>query len=256
MTWLNKILQANLNAILITILVHMVLLFAFLLAQLNPPEQQNEAVIMMDPENLEEMERYFEAKEELEDKMQEMADAENMSLEEIRNLAREGMPEETQTQEAQEKQNTAEEIQKQYEDELRKEMYGDDYEEIKAELEKEISRDEFSEYRGTPDSQEESGDASYYSGPSLVKVELDNKDLRHYYIDIPVFTCRGSGTVVVGIKINPDGRVSEAEVKSSRIRSDEACLIESSLQSARKSRFAASRQGTTGTITYQFVPQD
>jgi hypothetical protein len=253
MKWLNKILEANLNAILVTILIHMILIFAFLLARLNPPEQQNEAVIMMDPENLEEMEKYFEAKEEVEKKMQELAEAENMSLEEIRNLARSGTPEET--PESERKQQTAEDIQRMYEDELRKEMYGDEYEEIKSELEREVNRQEFSEYQGTPEESDQSGDAEYYSGPSLVKVELENKDLRHYFIDIPVFTCRGSGTVILGIQIDKYGNVTSTSVKNTRIQSDEECLINAARQAALNSRFAASQNGTSGTITYRFIPQ-
>src|SRR6056297_758752 len=254
MKWLNKILDANLNAILVTILIHMVLVFAFLLARLNPPEQQNEAVIMMDPENLEEMEKYFEAKEEVEKKMQELAEAENMSLEEIRNLARYGEPGEL--PEESKKQQTADEIQRMYEDELRKEMYGDEYEDIKAELQREVSRDEFSGYKSASDGQEESGDADYYSGKSLVKVELENKNLRHYYIDIPVFTCKGSGTVVLGIRIDKHGNVTTTEILGTQIRSDEACLKNAARQAALNSRFAASPNGTSGTITYRFIPQN
>lgn len=254
MKWLNKILESNLNAVLVTVLIHLILIFIFLLMQLEPPEQQKEATVIIDPEKLEEMEKYFEAREKVEQKMQEAADAQDMSLEEIRNLARTEKMDHSQSET--EKEKTAEEIQEEYEDELRKEMYGDEYEDIKAKLEKETSRDEFSEYRGEPEKRDEKGDADYYSGPSLVKVELDNKELQHRYIDIPVFTCRGSGVVAVDIKIDSYGNVVKTDIQSKNIQFDEECLIQAAKEAALNSRFASSMNGTTGTITYHFIPQE
>lgn len=252
MKWLNKILESNLNAVLVTVLIHLILIFIFLLMQLEPPEQQKEATVIIDPEKLEEMEKYFEAREKVEQEMQEAAAAEDMSLEEIRNLARTEKMDRSQS----EKEKTAKEIQEKYENELRKEMYGDKYEDIKAELEKEISRDEFSEIKGKPEKRDEKGDADYYSGPSLVKVELKNKDLQHRYIDIPVFTCRGSGLVVVDIKIDSHGNVVKTNIQSRNIQFDEECLIQAAKEAARNSRFASNMNGTTGTITYHFIPQE
>jgi hypothetical protein len=254
MKWLNNILESNLNAVLITVLIHLVLVFIFLLMQLHPPEQQKEATIIIDPEKLEEMEKYFEAKEKIEKEMQEEALSKNMTIEEIRNLARTANIEAE--KQASDKQQTAKEIQEKYEEELRKEMYGDKYEEIKAELDKEISRDDFSEYRQTPESMDKKGDADYYTGPSLVKVELENKDLRHHYIDIPVFTCRGSGVVVVGITVDNFGNVVNANTLSAPEHVDSNCLIQAAKQAAMNSRFASSQNGTSGEITYHFIPQD
>ncbi|MFW5805804.1 MAG: energy transducer TonB, partial [Bacteroidales bacterium] len=203
---------------------------------------------------LEEMEKYFEAKEKIEKEMQEKALSQDMTLEEIRNLARSSNM--NNADDASDKQQSAKEIQEKYEEELRKEMYGDKYEDVKAELDKEISRDEFSEYRQTPESLDKEGDADYYTGPSLVKVELENKKLRHHYIDIPVFTCRGSGVVVVGITVDSFGNVVNADIINAPGHSGSNCLIQAAKQAAMNSRFASSENGTTGTITYHFIPQE
>jgi hypothetical protein len=254
MKWLDNILASNLNAVLITVLIHLVLVFIFLLMQLHPPEQQKEATIIIDPEKLEEMEKYFEAKEKIEKEMQEEKLSQDMTLEKIRNLARSANM--NNADDASDKQQSAKEIQEKYEEELRKEMYGDKYEDVKAELDKEISRDEFSEYRQTPESMDKEGDADYYTGPSLVKVELENKKLRHHYIDIPVFTCRGSGVVVVGITVDSFGNVVNADIINAPEHSGRKCLIQAAKQAAMNSRFASSQNGTTGNITYHFIPQE
>lgn len=253
MKWIDKISKINLNAVLVTVLIHLVLFFGFLLTRLQAPEQQNEAVVLVDPEKLEEMEKYFEAQEKVEDKMQEMAEKNDMSLSEIKNLARSGESESKKTNNS--KESTAKDLQKQYEEEIRKEMYGEKYNEIKKELEKQNTRDNITGYTGEKEKTQK-GDADYYSGPSLVKVKIKNKNLEHYYIDIPVFTCKGSGKVVVSINIDQHGNVVKTEIKKTSINSDRECLMKASRNAALNSRFESSKKGTSGTISYQFIPQN
>lgn len=143
MKWLDKILETNLNAILVTVIIHLFVLFAFLLVQLKPPPQQEEAIIIMDPENLEEMERFFEAEEAIEERMKELAEAQNMSLEDIRNLATNSRVPENQNWDNEDQRLSAEELKQQYEDALRKEMYGDEYDEINEKLNETAERQEY-----------------------------------------------------------------------------------------------------------------
>lgn len=258
MKWLDKILETNLNAVLVTVLIHLVILFIFLLVQLQPPKQQVEAVIIMDPENLEEMEKFFEAQEEVDKRMEELAQARNLSLDDIRNLASNNLPPDH-AWESESQKLSAEELQKQYEDELRREMYGEDYEEINQRLNEEVEREEYDYSPGASDSDEQKqGNQEYYSGPALVKVELEDQNRGHVYIDIPVFVCRGTGIIVVSIEINEYGQVKKAQINSASASIDEDCMKEEAMRAAKSSIFSINQGKKTskGTITYQFIEQN
>jgi hypothetical protein len=256
MKWLQKILETNLNAVLVTVLIHLLFVFVFLLFQLEPPIQQHEIVLEIDPESMEAMEDYFEAKEQVEEKMKALAEAQNLSLDDIRNLASNSKVAERKW-ESEAQRLSAEELQKQYEDELRKEMYGEDYDDVKQALADRAELEEFDFTASENDENAKKGNQSYYSGPALVKVELDNPEREHIFVDIPVFTCKGSGTVVVSILIDEYGKVIKADLVSVHANSDEDCLINSAIRSAKSSVFGVnvSRKQDAGTITYQFVPQ-
>lgn len=255
MKWLNKILETNLNAVLITILIHLALLFAFLLLQLTPPPQDVEAVVIMDPDNLEEMEKYFEAKEEVEKRMEKIAEAKNISLDDIKNLSTNSKPENN-TFESEAERMTAQELKAQYEEELRKEMYGDKYDEVNEKLNEHIDREEYT-YTPKKSDNNKKGNQEYYSGPALVKVELEDQKRGHIHVEIPVFICRGSGTVVIGIEIDQYGQVDKTKVLQASESIDIECMINEAKQAAKKSIFAIdmSKKSTKGKITYQFIEQ-
>jgi len=255
MKWLNQILETNLNAILVTVLIHLLLFLIFLLVQLKPPPQQNEAIIVMDPENLEEMEKFFEAEEAIKEEMEALAQAQNISLEEIRNLSTNSKLPENETWNKAYEKMSAEELKSQYEDALRKEMYGDEYEEINEKLNETAERQTF-DFSATPDDQKQ-GNQSYYSGPALVKVELEDENRKHIFIDIPVFVCKGSGTIVVAIEIDQYGKVSKTKVIEATASQDLDCMTNEAVRAAEASIFGikTSEKLTKGKITYQFIQQ-
>lgn len=257
MKWLDKILETNLNAILVTVIIHLMVLFAFLLVQLKPPPQQEEAIIIMDPENLEEMERFFEAEEAIEERMKELAEAQNMSLEDIRNLATNSRVPENQNWDNEDQRLSAEELKQQYEDALRKEMYGDDYYEINEKLNETAERQEY-DFSPNADETQKKGNQDYYSGPALVKVELEDQDRGHVYIEIPVFICRGSGTAIVEIEINEYGQVIKTKLASVKASVDPDCISQAAINAANASIFSIkkTKKLTKGTITYQFIEQN
>lgn len=88
-------------------------------------------------------------------------------------------------------------------------------------------------------------------------VSYDLLNRWHKYIYVPAYKCKGGGTVILSIEVNQDGIVTSATVHTN-ISTDDPCLIEEAIQSARSAVFnaspaAPSRQ--TGSITYIFVPQ-
>lgn len=77
------------------------------------------------------------------------------------------------------------------------------------------------------------------------------------YLHRPTYQCEGGGEVVVNITVNRNGHVTAAAI-SSASSSDDNCLIERALSSARSSQFnvdASASDRQSGVITYLFVPQ-
>jgi TonB family protein len=78
-----------------------------------------------------------------------------------------------------------------------------------------------------------------------------------WYVRNPGYTCgKGvGGTVIVNIKVNSNGNVTEA-VPHGNVSSLDPCLVEKAVEYAKKSRFnASSKPSQEGSITYKFKPQ-
>ena len=151
-----------------------------------------------------------------------------------------------------------EELKQMYEAEILREKYGDDYENMMNEtyedyLTENNSPDNNSE---NTNSQDENASESY-TGPALVFVKLDNPNRGNSYIDVPVFTCKDGGTVVINISLNSEGKVKSASVASVKSTGDAACISNSAKKAALNSRFTVIAGGKTeyGQITYQFIQQ-
>ena len=91
-------------------------------------------------------------------------------------------------------------------------------------------------------------------GRVTVSFSLTNPVRTSRHLSIPAYTCEGGGEVIVEITVNRAGEVTNARVAEG----GDACMRESALNSARRSRFniddsAPARQ--QGTITYIFIPQ-
>lgn len=100
------------------------------------------------------------------------------------------------------------------------------------------------------------GSNTAYAGNVMVSFSLQNRSS----VALPHggYTCGhgSSGRVVVQIKVNQNGNVTEASVLSSS--GGNSCMTEQSLKYAKKSKFNLSNtisSSQIGTITYTYVPQ-
>jgi TonB family protein len=95
-----------------------------------------------------------------------------------------------------------------------------------------------------------------FKGPTNIYFKLENRN--EIYLSIPVYKCEGSGTVVLNITVNPKGEVIDASVDNKTSTEDE-CFSEAAQKAALKSRFNSDLQKAParqkGTITYIFVAQ-
>ncbi len=69
----------------------------------------------------------------------------------------------------------------------------------------------------------------------------------------PIYTCEEGGKVVINIKVDEYGYVTEVDYNKTSSNTDNGCLVENALEYARKARFSRdSKQIQLGTITYLF----
>ncbi len=93
-----------------------------------------------------------------------------------------------------------------------------------------------------------------YSGDSNIHYFLENR--YHTRLPIPVYLAQGGGTITITIRVDKNGRVKKAEIKSNQ--SNDPLLQAYALQAAKKTYFNRDQNAPdlqTGTITYTFVPQ-
>ncbi|WP_370477706.1 hypothetical protein [Tamlana flava] len=87
---------------------------------------------------------------------------------------------------------------------------------------------------------------------STISFSLVNRN--KIYIPIPVYLCEVDGKIVVNIKVNSKGNVTDTYLNSSSTSSNE-CLIEHALEYAKDSKFSAdpTKETQLGSITFQFI---
>ena len=150
-----------------------------------------------------------------------------------------------------------------YEEQFLREKYGDNYDDAQNRTyEDYIDQSRMEQYQSDNKPRN-----MVKSGPALVYAELDNKQREASYLHVPVFTCEGSGVVVVRISLSASrtrrisvaasGKVSSAEVVSSNLTSDVECLTNAARNAALKSAFSkiSGNKAEGGKITYTFVKQ-
>lgn len=79
----------------------------------------------------------------------------------------------------------------------------------------------------------------------------------HRYLYIPTYKCQGGGTVIIDIVINQSGRVISATIAENRSTHDQ-CLLEEAYHSATTAVFNSDSKSPAkqvGTITYVFLAQ-
>lgn len=98
--------------------------------------------------------------------------------------------------------------------------------------------------------------AANYQGPTRIYYDLAGRN--HLYLPIPIYKCRGSGKVVLKIEVNQKGLVEDAGIMEALSTTNDPCLIETALSTARISKFnpdISAPRIQTGTLTYHFVAQ-
>ena len=83
---------------------------------------------------------------------------------------------------------------------------------------------------------------------------VDRKDLE---LPNPVYTCYGSGKIVINIEVDHLGNVKKTSHNKAASTTSNACLIEAALEYSAQARFTmhASRAKQLGTITFNFPGQ-
>ncbi len=95
-----------------------------------------------------------------------------------------------------------------------------------------------------------------YAGQVMLSYSLKNRNANS--LKIPGYTCNGSGTVVIDIKVDKNGDVKSALFNPTLSQNVSECMIEKSLKYARMARFNYDASATglaAGTITYKFQGQ-
>ena len=78
-------------------------------------------------------------------------------------------------------------------------------------------------------------------------------DRRHTSLPIPIYTCIEGGKVVINIKVDPLGKVIEADVNKKSSSTLNGCLVDNAIEYALKSNFNTGEKAEQmGTITYLF----
>ncbi len=98
--------------------------------------------------------------------------------------------------------------------------------------------------------------AANYSGPTRIYYDLARRN--HTYLPVPIYKCEGSGKVTLAIEVSQNGIVESAKVISGESTTADACLLETAVRTALRSRFNSdinSPKIQTGTLTYLFVAQ-
>lgn len=74
----------------------------------------------------------------------------------------------------------------------------------------------------------------------------------------PAYVCKGSGTIVLRVKLNASGKVLSAQIDQSQSSFTESCMGENALTYVKKCKFEAGTQWPDpheGTVTYTFISQ-
>ena len=92
----------------------------------------------------------------------------------------------------------------------------------------------------------------------VAMVEYDLKDRSDNHLHRPGFQCRGGGVVLIRVSVDAAGRVTRADADPQASTTNEDCLVEKAMDSARSARFSRSSTAPDpqkGWIKYIFLSQ-
>jgi TonB family protein len=110
----------------------------------------------------------------------------------------------------------------------------------------------------TNDNNANGNDAGKVRAPGRVSGSYDLGGRADEYFAKPAYVCKGSGTIVLKVKVNRNGKVTSAEIDHDRSSYTESCMGENSLKYVYKCKFEAGTQWPdpqSGTVTYTFIAQ-
>ncbi len=95
-----------------------------------------------------------------------------------------------------------------------------------------------------------------FRGPTRIFYDLAGRS--HVFLPIPIYKCEGAGQITLAIVVDREGNVLKAEPASGLSTTRDACLTETAVSHALRSRFnsdqgAPEKQG--GYLTFVFVSQ-
>jgi TonB family protein len=246
---IKRLFSNNVNSILATISLHLMVVIAFLWFKLGEarPEQKEQVLIEFNEEI---------TPPEDQSKPDEESAAEN-------GAADQGMPNLSSREVHSIASNTASKLDKeistqQYEQEVMKELGISSLKSAPVETSQPPSDDEnaIGKVSGETNRPEEPYVPNVIrKDNTTVSYFLENR--WHSYIYIPTYRCQGGGTVIIDIVINQTGKVISAVIAQNKSTRDE-CLLQEAYRSASSARFNADQNAPAkqvGTITYVFLAQ-
>lgn len=113
-----------------------------------------------------------------------------------------------------------------------------------------------SQNKPNPNNNVDNEGGNAFAGQVMVSFSLKDRDA--HSLEIPGYTCNGSGTVVIDIKVDKAGNVKDTQFNSGLSRGASECMIAKAKRYAKKARFNFNETSSglaSGTITYKFQGQ-
>jgi len=98
--------------------------------------------------------------------------------------------------------------------------------------------------------------AALYDGPTRVFYYLEGR--YQLQLPIPIYKCENSGTIVINIIVEQNGRISDYSINRDESSTNDPCLSEAAISAIERTFFNpdnSSDKKQKGTITYQFIEQ-
>ena len=123
-----------------------------------------------------------------------------------------------------------------------------------ADIQKEKEKEKEKQRNNSPSDNIDSDGSNAVAGPVMISFNLPGRDA--YNLPNPGYTCKGSGKVVIQVKVATNGDVKETSYLSGKSRGATECMVNKAKHYAKKSKFNMGGNGiATGTITYTFKGQ-
>lgn len=118
---------------------------------------------------------------------------------------------------------------------------------------KEMARIREEQKKQVGEKEAEKKEFTNYLANKRTRISFSLVDRNSYELPPPIYTCIEGGKVVINIKVDQMGYVTDASFNATSSNTSNGCLVENAIEYALKARFSpSSRQSQIGTITYLF----